>query len=399
MLLSLALLLLIGLAMKSLVEKMGLPGIIGIFATGVLLGPSCFNLLDDHLLAISGELRQMALIIILLKAGLSLDLSDLKQVGRPAVFMSFVPASFEIIGYTLLAPILLGISRVDAALMGTVLAAVSPAVVVPRMDKMMEKGIGTKKSIPQLIMAGASCDDIFVIVLFTSFLGMAKGGDLKLASLMNVPLSVICGMIVGGIVGYVLYRFFESAFVRERHVRNSVKVLIMLAVSFLLVAGEGLLKGKIAMSGLIAVVAMAVVIHEKMPAQVSTRLSEKFGKLWIGAEIFLFVLVGAAVDIHYTLDAGGAAVALIFMALIFRSFGVTASLAGTGLTFKERIFCILAYLPKATVQAAIGSVPLQAGLGSGKVILSVAVLSILITAPLGALLIDRTQTIFLTSSK
>lgn len=263
----------------------------------------------------------------------------------------------------------------------------------------MEKGIGTKKSIPQLIMAGASCDDIFVIVLFTSFLGMAKGGDLKLASLMNVPLSVICGMIVGGIVGYVLYRFFESAFVRERHVRNSVKVLIMLAVSFLLVAGEGLLKGKIAMSGLIAVVAMAVVIHEKMPAQVSTRLSEKFGKLWIGAEIFLFVLVGAAVDIHYTLDAGGAAVALIFMALIFRSFGVTASLAGTGLTFKERIFCILAYLPKATVQAAIGSVPLQAGLGSGKVILSVAVLSILITAPLGALLIDRTQTIFLTSSK
>ncbi|CAC9936147.1 transporter, CPA2 family [Aedoeadaptatus coxii] len=399
MLLSLALLLLIGLAMKSLVEKMGLPGIIGIFATGVLLGPSCFNLLDDHLLAISGELRQMALIIILLKAGLSLDLSDLKKVGRPAVFMSFVPASFEIIGYTLLAPILLGISRVDAALMGTVLAAVSPAVVVPRMDKMMEKGIGTKKSIPQLIMAGASCDDIFVIVLFTSFLGMAKGGDLKLASLMNVPLSVICGMIVGGIVGYVLYRFFESAFMRERHVRNSVKVLIMLAVSFLLVAGEGLLKGKIAMSGLIAVVAMAVVIHEKMPAQVSTRLSEKFGKLWIGAEIFLFVLVGAAVDIHYTLDAGGAAVALIFMALIFRSFGVATSLAGTGLTFKERIFCILAYLPKATVQAAIGSVPLQAGLGSGKVILSVAVLSILITAPLGALLIDRTQRIFLTNSK
>lgn len=399
MLLSLALLLLMGLAMKSLVEKMGLPGIIGIFATGVLLGPSCFNLLDDHLLAISGELRQMALIIILLKAGLSLDLSDLKKVGRPAVFMSFVPASFEIIGYTLLAPILLGISRVDAALMGTVLAAVSPAVVVPRMDKMMEKGIGTKKSIPQLIMAGASCDDIFVIVLFTSFLGMAKGGDLKLASLMNVPLSVICGMIVGGIVGYVLYRFFESAFMRERHVRNSVKVLIMLAVSFLLVAGEGLLKGKIAMSGLIAVVAMAVVIHEKMPAQVSTRLSEKFGKLWIGAEIFLFVLVGAAVDIHYTLDAGGAAVALIFMALIFRSFGVATSLAGTGLTFKERIFCILAYLPKATVQAAIGSVPLQAGLGSGKVILSVAVLSILITAPLGALLIDRTQRIFLTNSK
>lgn len=399
MLLSLALLLLIGLAMKSLVEKMGLPGIIGIFATGVLLGPSCFNLLDDHLLAISGELRQMALIIILLKAGLSLDLFDLKKVGRPAVFMSFVPASFEIVGYTLLAPILLGISRVDAALMGTVLAAVSPAVVVPRMDKMMEKGIGTKKSIPQLIMAGASCDDIFVIVLFTSFLGMAKGGDLKLASLMNVPLSVICGMIVGGMVGYVLYRFFESAFVRERHVRNSVKVLIMLAVSFLLVAGEGLLKGKIAMSGLIAVVAMAVVIHEKMPAQVSTRLSEKFGKLWIGAEIFLFVLVGAAVDIHYTLDAGGAAVALIFMALIFRSFGVATSLAGTGLTLKERIFCILAYLPKATVQAAIGSVPLQAGLGSGKVILSVAVLSILITAPLGAFLIDRTQQSFLTNSK
>ena len=397
MLLSLALLLLMGLGMKSLVEKMGLPGIIGIFATGVLLGPSCFNLLDDHLLAISGELRQMALIIILLKAGLSLDLSDLKKVGRPAVFMSFVPASFEIIGYTLLAPMFLGISRVDAALMGAVLAAVSPAVVVPRMAKMMEEGVGTERSVPQLIMAGASCDDIFVIVLFTSFLGMAKGGDLKLASLMNVPLSVICGMILGEIVGYVLYRFFESAFVRERHVRNSVKVLVMLAVSFLLVAGEELLKGKVPVSGLIAVVAMAVVIHEKMPEDVSSRLSEKFGKLWIGAEIFLFVLVGAAVDIHYTMEAGGAAVALIFMALIFRSFGVALSLAGTHLNLKERLFCIFAYLPKATVQAAIGSVPLQAGLSSGNVILSVAVLSILITAPIGALLIDRTQKSLLSS--
>lgn len=397
MLLSLALLLLMGLGMKSLVEKMGLPGIIGIFATGVLLGPSCFNLLDDHLLAISGELRQMALIIILLKAGLSLDLSDLKKVGRPAIFVSFVPASFEIIGYTLLAPMLLGISRVDAALMGTVLAAVSPAVVVPRMAKMMEEGVGTERSVPQLIMAGASCDDIFVIVLFTSFLGMAKGGDLKLASLMNVPLSVICGMILGEIVGYVLYRFFESAFVRERHVRNSVKVLVMLAVSFLLVAGEELLKGKVPVSGLIAVVAMAVVIHEKMPENVSSRLSEKFGKLWIGAEIFLFVLVGAAVDIHYTMEAGGAAVALIFMALIFRSFGVALSLAGTHLNLKERLFCIFAYLPKATVQAAIGSVPLQAGLSSGNVILSVAVLSILITAPIGALLIDRTQKSLLSS--
>lgn len=397
MLLSLALLLLIGLAMKSLVEKMGLPGIIGIFATGVLLGPSCFNLLDDHLLAISGELRQMAVIIILLKAGLSLDLSDLKKVGRPAVFMSFVPASFEIIGYTLLAPMLFGISRVDAALMGAVLAAVSPAVVVPRMAKMMEEGVGTERSVPQLIMAGASCDDIFVIVLFTSFLGMAKGGDLSLVSLINVPLSIILGTAVGGLIGYFLYRFFESAFARSRHVRNSVKVLIMLAASFLLVAGEALLKGKVAMSGLIAVVAMAVVIHEKMPEYVSSRLSEKFGKLWIGAEIFLFVLVGAAVDIHYTMEAGGAAVALILMALIFRSFGVALSLAGTHLDFKERLFCIFAYLPKATVQAAIGSVPLQAGLASGNVILSVAVLSILITAPIGALLIDRTQKTLLSS--
>lgn len=397
MLLSLALLLLIGLAMKSLMEKMGLPGIIGIFATGVLLGPSCFNLLDDHLLAISGELRQMALIIILLKAGLSLDLSDLKKVGRPAIFMSFVPASFEIIGYTLLAPMLLGISRVDAALMGTVLAAVSPAVVVPRMAKMMEEGVGTERSVPQLIMAGASCDDIFVIVLFTSFLGMAKGGDLSLVSLVNVPLSIILGTAVGELIGYFLYRFFESAFARSRHVRNSVKVLIMLAASFLLVAAEALLKGKVAMSGLIAVVAMAVVIHEKMPEYVSSRLSEKFGKLWIGAEIFLFVLVGAAVDIHYTMEAGGAAVALILMALIFRSFGVALSLAGTHLDFKERLFCIFAYLPKATVQAAIGSVPLQAGLASGNVILSVAVLSILITAPIGALLIDRTQKTLLSS--
>lgn len=395
MLTSLSFIFLVGLAMGAICQKLKLPRIIGMLATGIVLGPYVLDFLDPSILSISADLRKMALIIILLKAGLSLNLDDLKKVGRPAIMMSFVPASFEIIGYLLFAPSILGITRVEAAVMGSVLAAVSPAVVVPRMVQLMENKYGTEKAIPQMIMAGASCDDIFVIVLFTTFLSMAQGGSADIKAFANIPISIILGIILGAIVGYLLYLFFETAYAKKHYVRNSMKVIIVLGFSFLLIAIEGGLEGKIAMSGLLAVVSMACVLRMKCTSFVSKRLSEKFGKLWLAAEVILFVLVGAAVDIRYTLDAGLAAVAMIFAALIFRSFGVWLCTVKTSLTLKERAFCVIAYLPKATVQAAIGSVPFAAGLPCGKIVLSVAVMAIIITAPLGAFGMDFTYKKFL----
>ena len=399
MLTSLALIFLVGLAMGAICQKLKLPRIIGMLATGIVLGPYVLDLLDPSILSISADLRKMALIIILLKAGLSLNLDDLKKVGRPAIMMSFVPASFEIIGYLLFAPAILGITRVEAAVMGSVLAAVSPAVVVPRMVQLMETKYGTEKAIPQMIMAGASCDDIFVIVLFTTFLGMAQGGSADIKAFANIPVSIILGIILGAIAGYLLYLFFETAYAKKHYVRNSMKVIIVLGFSFLLIAIEGWLEGKIAVSGLLAVVSMACVLKMKCTAFVSRRLSEKFGKLWLAAEVILFVLVGAAVDIRYTLEAGLAAIAMIFVALIFRSFGVLLCTVKTDLSAKERAFCVIAYLPKATVQAAIGSVPFAAGLPCGKIVLSVAVMAIIITAPLGAFGMDFTYKKFLTREK
>ena len=388
MLTSLSLIFLVGLAMGAICGYLKLPRIIGMLITGIVLGPYVLDLLDPSILSISADLRKMALIIILLKAGLSLNLEDLKKVGRPAIMMSFVPASFEILGYILCAPAILRISRVDAAVMGAVLGAVSPAVVVPRMVKLIETKYGTGKAIPQMILAGASCDDIFVIVLFTTFLGMAQGDQADLKSFLNIPVSIVLGVVLGAIVGYLLYLFFETAYAKKHYVRNSMKVIIVLGVSFLLVAIEGWLEGKIAVSGLLAVVSMACVLKMKSIAFVSKRLSEKFGKLWLAAEVILFVLVGAAVDIRYTLEAGAAAVLMILVALIFRACGVLLCMVKTNLNAKERLFCVIAYLPKATVQAAIGSVPLAAGLGCGKIILSVAVMAIIITAPLGAFGMD-----------
>lgn len=396
MLTSLSLIFLVGLAMGAICQKLKLPRIIGMLATGIVLGPYVLDLLDPSILSISSDLRKMALIIILLKAGLSLNLEDLKKVGRPAIMMSFVPASFEIVGYLLFAPAILGITRVEAAVMGSVLAAVSPAVVVPRMVQLMETKYGTEKAIPQMIMAGASCDDIFVIVLFTTFLSMAQGGSADIKAFANIPVSIILGIILGAIVGYLLYLFFETAYAKKHYVRNSMKVIIVLGFSFLLIAIEGWLEGKIAVSGLLAVVSIACVLKMKCTAFVSKRLSEKFGKLWLAAEVILFVLVGAAVDIRYTLEAGLAAVAMIFVALIFRSFGVLLCTVKTNLSAKERAFCVIAYLPKATVQAAIGSVPFAAGLPCGKIVLSVAVMAIIITAPLGAFGMDLTYKKFLT---
>lgn len=390
MLTSLAFIFLVGLSMAAICQRLKLPRIIGMLITGIVLGPYVLDLLDPSILSISADLRQMALIIILLKAGLSLNLSDLKRVGRPAIMMSFVPASCEILAFFLFAPYILGVSRIEAAVMGAVLGAVSPAVVVPRMVQLMEKKYGTANSIPQLIMAGASCDDIFVIVLFTTFVSMAQGGSAHIMDFINIPISIVLGIVLGAIVGYALSLFFETAYAHKHCVRNSMKVIIVLGVSFMLMAVETWLKGIVSVSGLLAVVSMACVIKIKSIAFVSKRLSEKFGKLWLAAEVLLFVLVGAAVDIRYTLSAGIAAVLMIFVALIFRSIGVALCLLGTSMNWKERIFCMIAYLPKATVQAAIGSVPLAMGLPCGQIVLSVAVLAILITAPLGALGIDLT---------
>ena len=395
MLSSLAIIFLAGLSVAAISDKIGLPRIIGMLCVGIIVSPYVLDLLDSSVLGISAELRQIALIIILIKAGLSLDLSDLKKVGRPAVMMSFVPACAEIAGYIIFAPMLLGVTRTDAALTGAVLSAVSPAVVVPRMVKLIEDRYGTGKSIPQMLLAGASCDDIFVIVLFSTFVTMAQGGTAKISSLLNIPVSALLGVLLGALTGTVLYMIFESAYTRHKHIRNSTKVIIILGCSFMLMSAETFAKPYIPLSGLLAVVSMACVIKLRADRNVSSRLSQKFGKLWLAAEVVLFVLVGAAVDVRYTLAAGASALLMIFIALSFRALGVILCLLGTELSAKERLFCIIAYLPKATVQAAIGSVPLSLGLPCGKIILSVAVLAIVITAPLGAIGIDRTYTHFL----
>lgn len=400
MLTSLALVFLVGLALAALCQKLKLPRIIGMLATGILLGPCVLNVLDGSILSISADLRKLALIIILLKAGLSLDLGDLKKVGRPAILMSCLPDTCEIIGYVVLAPYFLGVTRVEAAVMGAVLAAVSPAVVVPRMVQLMESVYGTGKSIPQMVLAGASCDDIFVIVLFTTFLHTAQGQQAEAVSgLLRVPVSILLGIALGTAVGWLLSRFFEAAYARAHCIRNSVKVIIVLGVSFLLVAAEDWLEGVVPVSGLLAVVSMACLLKMKCAPFVAKRLSEKFGKLWLAAEVILFVLVGAAVDIRYMAGVGLAAVGMIFSALIFRAVGVCLCLVRTPLTAKERLFCVFAYLPKATVQAAIGSVPLAAGLPCGEIVLSVAVLGIVLTAPLGAFLMDTSYQRLLTKDK
>lgn len=390
MLTSLSFIFLVGLAMAAICQRIRLPRIIGMLLTGIVLGPYVLDLLDPSILSISSELRQMALIIILVKAGLSLNLADLKKVGRPAVMLSCVPASFELLGYVLFAPMILGVNRIEAAVMGAVLAAVSPAVVVPRMVKLMETGYGTKKSIPQMILAGASCDDIFVIVLFSTFSGMAQGGSARLMDFANIPVSIVSGILLGAAAGWLLSLFFETAYAKKHYVRNSMKVIIVLGVSFLLMSVETWVKPYLSVSGLLAVVGMACVLKLRSIKAVSARLSEKFGKLWLAAEVLLFVLVGAAVDIRYTMGAGLAAVFMIFTALLFRTVGVLLCLVGTELNWKERLFCVIAYLPKATVQAAIGSVPMAMGLPCAQIALSVAVMAILITAPLGALGMDST---------
>ena len=388
MLTSLAVIFLVGLSAAFICKKIKLPRIIGMLVTGVVIGPFVLDFIDPSFLSISSELRQIALIIILIKAGLSLNISDLKKVGRPAVLMSFLPAVFEILAFVLLGPVFLPINRLEAAIMGAVLGAVSPAVVVPRMVSLMEEGYGTDKQIPQLILAGASLDDVFVIVLFSTFVSMAQGGTAKIMDFVNIPISIVLGILAGALAGLVLAFVFETAHKKGSSIRQSLKAILIVGTAFLLMAFETWFEGKIALSGLLAIMSMATVITMRTRKEVSSDLSSKFGKLWLAAEVMLFVLVGAAVDIRYTLNAGIHAIFMIFIALGFRSVGVYLCLIGTRLNTKEKIYCIIAYLPKATVQAAIGSVPLSLGLTCGNIVLSVAVLSILITAPLGAIAMD-----------
>lgn len=393
MLLSIALILLVGMSMGWICRKIKLPGLLGMLITGIVLGPYALNLLDQSILGISADLRKIALIIILTRAGLGLDIASLKKIGRPAFLMCFVPATFELAGMLLLAPRLMGMSLLEAAVMGAVLAAVSPAVVVPRMVKLMEEGYGVKEGIPQLILAGASVDDVYVIVLFSTFSGMMQGEGASVIRFVNIPVSIILGMIIGLTIGILLAFYFQKV-----HIRDTAKVLIILGISFLLAAAEDSLTTPVTFSALIAIMFIGVGLQRKREA-VAKRLAVKYGKLWVAAEVFLFVLVGATVNIGYLGRVGVRALLMIAGALLFRMAGVWVCLLGTGLKTGEKAFTMLAYTPKATVQAAIGGIPLALGFACGDTVLTVAVLAIVLTAPLGAFAIDLSYRKLLTKSK
>lgn len=383
MLTSIALVLLFGLGAGWLFAKMKLPNLLGMMLVGMLISPYCLNLVDESILRISGDIRQIALVIILTRAGLSLNVNDLKAVGRSAVLMCFVPACIEMISVVLFAPMLLGVSYLDAALIGSVMAAVSPAVVVPRMIRLIEDGYGVRQSIPQMILAGASVDDVFVIVVFTALTTLAGAGTVSIPNFLQIPTAIGLGILLGTVVGRALILFFDQC-----HIRDSIKVLVVLSVSFLMLEIQTQLDGIVAVSGLLAIMSMGIMMKRKRDG-LARRLAAKFNKLWLGAEVFLFVLVGAAVDVRYALSAGGAVILLVAAALVFRMLGVFISLLGTSLTKKERLFCMMAYTPKATVQAAIGTIPLSMGLACGSLVLTVAVVSILLTAPFGAICVDK----------
>ena len=383
MLFSLAIIFLFGMFLSKIFKNFKLPGLLGMLIAGILLGPYVFNLLDCKIIGISAELRQIALIITLAKAGINLDISELKKIGRPAILMCFVPASFEIIGIVIFAPKLLGISVLESVLLGTVLAAVSPAVIIPLMLKIKEQGYGTNKAIPQMIMAGASVDDVFVIILFTTFSGLLKTGEINVETLIQFPTSIILGLLGGIGAGLLL-----SCIFKKMHMKDSVKIIIILSLSFLFISFENILTSFIGFSGLLAVMALCATINIKNQV-VSIRLSEKFSKLWIGAEIILFVLVGASINIQYAFNSGIVTVLVIFIGLVFRMGGVFICLIKTNLNIKEKLFTVISYAPKATVQAAIGGVPFAMGLSCGNIILTVAVVSILITSPVGAFFINK----------
>ena len=384
MLNSLALIILLGLVSAMILEKIKLPNIIGMLIVGIMLGPSMFNMLDESLLSISGDIKEIALIIILLKAGLSLDLTDLKKVGRPAVLLCFLPATFEILGFIIFGPKLLGLTLLESAILGAVMGAVSPAVIVPRMTFLLENGYG-KKGLPQMVIAGSSADDVYVIVIFTALLALAKGSKISIMSFLNIPISIILGILMGVLVGFIMVYLFKNY-----KLRNTYKVIILLSICFLFVSIEKSLEGKLAISGFLAIMAMGVTIFNKYPS-LSKIFQVKFSKMWLISEIILFVLVGASVNISYAFKAGLCTVVMIFIALLFRMLGTYLCLLKTKFNNKERLFTCITQIPKATVQAAIGGVPLEMGLLCGNTVLTVAVLSIIITAPLGSILIDKTQ--------
>ncbi|MDD3197029.1 MAG: cation:proton antiporter [Eubacteriales bacterium] len=384
MLLSLSLIIIVGFSLRGVFQKLRLPGLLGMLIAGILLGPHIFNLISQDILDISSDLREIALIVILIRAGLALDLKDLRRVGRPALLMCFVPALFEIAAVVVLAPPLLGISYLEAAILGTILGAVSPAVIVPKMLQLMEQGYGRKNSIPQLILAGASVDDIFNIILFTAFMGVYAGDDFSPAVLLKVPVSIITGLGAGIIIGFLMVEVFKKL-----HIRDTVKVLIILGSSFLIVALGDYIDQVVPFSGLLAVMAIGGTVLKRYEI-LARRISGKFGKIWVAAELILFVLLGAAVDVRYALGAGLAVAALILLALVVRAVGVLLSVSKTRLSIQERVFCVIAYTPKATVQAAIGALPLAAGVAAGNMILTTAVVSIMICAPLGAIAIEAT---------
>lgn len=384
MLNSLALIILLGLVSAMILEKIKLPNIIGMLIVGIMLGPSMFNMLDESLLSISGDIKEIALIIILLKAGLSLDLTDLKKVGRPAVLLCFLPATFEILGFIIFGPKLLGLTLLESAILGAVMGAVSPAVIVPRMTSLLENGYG-KKGLPQMVIAGSSADDVYVIVIFTALLALAKGSKISIMSFLNIPISIILGIIMGVLVGFIMVYLFKNY-----KLRNTYKVIILLSICFLFVSIEKSLEGKLAISGFLAIMAMGVTIFNKYPS-LSKIFQVKFSKMWLISEIILFVLVGASVNISYAFKAGLGTIVIIFIALLFRMLGTYLCLLKTKFNNKERLFTCITQIPKATVQAAIGGVPLEMGLLCGNTVLTVAVLSIIITAPLGSILIDKTQ--------
>lgn len=384
MLNSLALIILLGLVSAMILEKIKLPNIIGMLIVGIMLGPSMFNMLDESLLSISGDIKEIALIIILLKAGLSLDLTDLKKVGRPAVLLCFIPATFEILGFIIFGPKLLGLTLLESAILGAVMGAVSPAVIVPRMTFLLENGYG-KKGLPQMVIAGSSADDVYVIVIFTALLALAKGSKISIMSFLNIPISIILGILMGVLVGFIMVYLFKNY-----KLRNTYKVIILLSICFLFVSIEKSLEGKLAISGFLAIMAMGVTIFNKYPS-LSKIFQVKFSKMWLISEIILFVLVGASVNISYAFKAGLGTIIIIFIALLFRMLGTYLCLLKTKFNNKERLFTCITQIPKATVQAAIGGVPLEMGLLCGNTVLTVAVLSIIITAPLGSILIDKTQ--------
>lgn len=382
MLLSMALLLLCGLMLYKIFSMIHLPGVLGLLVTGMLLGPYTLNMLNPSLLQVAPDLRQFALIIILIRAGLSLDVEDLKRVGRPALLLSFLPALLEIGGILLLGPLLLRISLAEALLLGTIVAAVSPAIVVPRMLQLMQEGYGRKRGVPQMVLAGATVDDIFVIVLFASALDGVMGGTFSSINLLQIPLGMAFGVFVGLVVGVFLYRWFSFV-----HMRDTVKLIVIISVATLLFGLEAFI-GTLPYSGLIAIMVVGIAIL-KQDEPLAKRLSGKFEKLWVVAQVILFVLIGAEVQFSYALDAGLSLVLLICGGLVFRMVGVSLALIGSGLTPRERLFCHVAYMPKATVQAAIGAIPLTLGIPGGELFLTAAVVAILITAPLGAILMDR----------